>query len=185
MSILREHTNTKHREAEDTPFVQYMLHGNITVPHYALYLQQIQAVYAAIEHHAGVSGLLEDFPDIRRGAYMLEDIEELGYAPPEKLLPSVQRWCQRIEDLYNSDQRNLIMAHVYVRHMGDMYGGKAIAKRVPGTGRCYQFEDRPALIKAFDARLHLGLLDEALKSFDLAIDFFHELQQEANLDTRA
>ena len=185
MSILREHTNTKHREAEDTPFVQYMLHGNITAPHYALYLQQIQAVYAAIEHYAGVSGLLEDFPDIRRAAYMQEDIEELGYALPETLLPSVRRWCQRIEDLYNSDQRDLIMAHVYVRHMGDMYGGKVIAKRVPGTGRCYQFEDRPALIKSFDARLHMGLLDEALGAFDLAVDFFHELQQEVNLDTRA
>jgi heme oxygenase len=93
-------------------------------------------------------------------------------------LPSVQRWCQRIEDLYNSDQRNLIMAHVYVRHMGDMYGGKAIAKRVPGTGRCYQFQDRPALIKAFDSRLHMGLLPEALTAFDLAVDFFNELQQE-------
>jgi heme oxygenase len=178
MSILREHTNTKHREAEDTPFVQYMLHGNITVPHYALYLQQIQAVYAAIEHHADVSGLLEDFPDIRRTAYMLKDIEELGYALPETLLPSVQRWCQRIEDLYNSDQRNLIMAHVYVRHMGDMYGGKVIAKRVPGTGLCYQFEDRPGLIKAFDSKLHMGLLPEALTAFDLAVDFFNELQQE-------
>jgi hypothetical protein len=69
--------------------------------------------------------------------------------------------------------------------MGDMYGGKVIAKRVPGTGRCYQFEDRPALIKSFDARLHMGLLDEALGAFDLAVDFFHELQQEVNLDTRA
>jgi heme oxygenase len=155
-----------------------MLHGNITVPHYALYLQQIQAVYAAIEHHADVSGLLEDFPDIRRTAYMLEDIEELGYALPETLLPSVQRWCQRIEDLYNSDQRNLIMAHVYVRHMGDMYGGKVIAKRVPGSGLCYQFEDRPGLIKTFDSKLHMGLLPEALTAFDLAVDFFNELQQE-------
>ena len=184
MSILREHTNTKHREAEDTPFVQYMLHGAITAPHYALYLQQIQPIYAAIEHYAGLSGLLDDFPDIRRSAYMQEDIEELGYALPETLLPSVGRWCDRIEDLYNSDQRDLILAHVYVRHMGDMYGGKVIAKRVPGTGRCYQFEDRPALIKAFDARLHMGLLDEALGAFDLAVDFFHELQQEVDLDTR-
>jgi heme oxygenase len=184
MSILREHTNTKHREAEDTPFVQYMLHGNITVPDYALYLQQIQPIYAAIEHYAGVSGLLDNFPDIRRTAYMKEDIQELGYTLPETLLPSVRRWCQRIEDLYNSDQRDLIMAHVYVRHMGDMYGGKAIAKRVPGTGRCYQFEDRPALIKAFDARLHMGLLDEALGAFDLAVDFFHELQQEVDRAAR-
>ena len=177
MSILRDHTNTKHREAEDTPFVQYMLHGNITVPDYALYLQQIQAIYDAIEHYAGQAGLLEGFPDIRRTEYMRADIRELGYDMPDTLLPSVQKWCQRIEDLYNSDQRDLIMAHVYVRHMGDMYGGKAIAKRVPGSGRAYGFEDRPALIKAFDARLHMGLVDEALRAFDLAIEFFHELEE--------
>ena len=41
MSVLREHTNAKHREAEGTPFVQYMLHGAITPEHYAVYLQQM------------------------------------------------------------------------------------------------------------------------------------------------
>jgi heme oxygenase (biliverdin-producing, ferredoxin) len=183
MSILREHTNTKHREAEDTPFVQYMLHGNITVPHYAQYLQQMQAVYKTIEHFAEKAGLLTDFPDIQRSQYMLEDLAELGYDQSVALLPSIQRWCDHIEQLYNSDQQELIMAHVYVRHMGDMYGGKAIAKRVPGSGRAYGFEDRPALIKAFDTKLHMGLVNEALLAFDLAIDFFHELQQETKLDT--
>jgi heme oxygenase len=184
MSVLRDYTNEKHREAEDTPFVQYMLHGNITADHYAVYLQQMQAVYAAIETHAERAGLLEGFPDIRRSQYMLEDLAELGYDTDVELLSSIQRWCDHIESLSNSDQRDLIMAHVYVRHMGDMYGGKAIAKRVPGAGRAYGFQDRPALIKAFDARLHVGLVDEALKSFQFAIDFFHELQDKIDRETR-
>ena len=62
--------------------------------------------------------------------------------------------------------------------MGDMYGGKVIAKRVPGSGKCYEFADRPGLIKAFDSKLNMGLLDEALLAFDLAVDVFTELQQE-------
>jgi hypothetical protein len=62
--------------------------------------------------------------------------------------------------------------------MGDLYGGKVIAKRVPGSGRSYEFADRPSLIKAFDAKLNLGLLDEALTAFDLAGELFTELQQE-------
>jgi hypothetical protein len=78
---------------------------------------------------------------------------------------------------YHSDKKDQIMAHIYVRHMGDMYGGKVIAKRVPGSGKCYEFIDRPALIKAFDAKLSMDLLDEALLAFDLAIDFFNELQE--------
>lgn len=178
MSILKEHTDAKHREAEDTPFVQYMLHGNITVPDYAQYLQQMQAVYVTIENFAERAGLLADFPDIKRGQYMAEDLAELGYTDQVELLPTIQRWCEHIEHLYESGQADQIMAHVYVRHMGDMYGGKAIAKRVPGAGRAYGFADRPALIKAFDARLHLGLVDEALRAFDLAIDFFHELEKQ-------
>jgi heme oxygenase (biliverdin-producing, ferredoxin) len=185
MSVLRDHTNDKHREAEDTPFVQYMLHGNITVPDYAIYLQQMQAVYEAIENYAKQADLLTDFPDIQRAEYMRQDLAELGYDTTVELLPSIQRWCERIKNLYDSNQHDLIMAHVYVRHMGDMYGGKAIAKRVPGAGRAYGFQDRPALIKAFDAKLHLGLVDEALGAFDLAIDFFHELQDKVDRASRA
>ena len=176
MSILKDYTDAKHREAEDTPFVQYMLHGNITVPDYAQYLQQMQAVYVAIETYAGRAGLLADFPDIRRAQYMAEDLAELGYTGQVTLMPAIQRWCDHIADLYESGRADQIMAHVYVRHMGDMYGGKAIAKRVPGAGRAYGFLDRPALIRAFDAKLHVGLVDEALRAFDLAIDFFHELE---------
>jgi len=184
MSVLREHTNAKHREAEGTPFVQYMLHGNIAPDHYAVYLQQMQSVYSNIEYFAEISGLLWDLPDIKRSEYMREDIEELGYKLPERLLPSIERWRQRIIDLYYSGQKHLILAHVYVRHMGDLYGGKIIAKRVPGSGRCYGFADRPALIKALDAKLSTDIVDEALVAFDLAIEVFEDLRKEIGLEAR-
>lgn len=180
MSILRDYTNEKHRAVEDTEFVQYMLHGNITADDYAVYLQQFHAIYTTIETYAELSGMLTDLPDIKRADRIKLDIEEQGYPvlPEEELLPAVQRWCQRIRDLYKTDQRDQIFAHVYVRHMGDMYGGKVIAKRVPGSGKSYEFADRPGLIKAFDAKLNMGLLDEALLAFGLAEDLFNELQQE-------
>jgi heme oxygenase len=177
MSVLREHTAEKHRAAEATPFVQYMLHGNITPEHYALYLQQMMVVYSTIEYFAEISLLLQDLPDIKRSDRMMKDLSELGYKPTDNPLPSIDRWRQRIVDLYYSGRKDQILAHLYVRHMGDMYGGKVIAKRVPGSGNCYEFEDRPGLIKAFDAKLSLDILDEALIAFDLAIDFFNELQE--------
>ena len=180
MSILREYTNEKHRAVENTEFVQYMLHGNITADDYAVYLQQFHAIYSAIETHAEQAGMLADLPDIKRADRIRQDIEEQGYPvlPEDQLLPAVQRWCQRIRHLYNNNQQDQIFAHVYVRHMGDMYGGKVIAKRVPGSGKSYEFDNRPGLIKAFDAKLNMGLLDEALTAFDLAGDLFEELQQE-------
>lgn len=184
MSVLRDYTNAKHREAEGTSFVQYMLHGNIAPEHYAVYLQQMQIVYRNIEYFAEIAGLLHDLPDIRRADYMQQDLAELAVNLPEKVLPSIEAWRQRIIDLHYSGQEHLILAHVYVRHMGDLYGGKIIAKRVPGSGRCYGFEDRPALIKALDAKLSTDIVDEALLAFDLAIVVFEELAKEIGLDTR-
>ena len=180
MSILREHTNEKHRAVENTDFVQYMLHGNITADDYAVYLQQFHAIYATIENYAEQAGMLIDLPDIKRADRIRLDIEEQGYPvlPEEQLLPAVQKWCQRIRELNDTGRQDQIFAHVYVRHMGDMYGGKVIAKRVPGSGRSYEFADRPGLIKAFDAKLSMDLLDEALLAFDLAGNLFTELQQE-------
>ena len=180
MSILRDYTNQKHREAEGTTFVQYMLNGNISPEDYALYLQQMEHVYSNIEYFAEISHIIQDLPDIKRADYIRQDLEELGYTVTKDLLPSIDRWRQRIVDLYYSGKKDQILAHIYVRHMGDMYGGKVIAKRVPGSGKSYEFADRPALIKALDAKLSMDILDEALLAFDLAIDFFNELQEKLN-----
>ena len=182
MSILRDYTNDKHREAEATEFVQYMLHGKITPEHYAQYLQQMHVVYSNIEYFGEISLMFQDLPDIKRADRMRHDLEELGYTVVAPSLPSVERWRQRIVDLYYSGRKDQILAHVYVRHMGDLYGGKVIAKRVPGSGRCYEFQDRPGLIKALDAKLSMEILDEALLAFDLAIDVFNELQENINHD---
>jgi hypothetical protein len=64
--------------------------------------------------------------------------------------------------------------------MGDLYGGKIIAKRVPGSGKAYQFEDRPALIKALDAKLSTELVEEAILGFELSMGIFDELQEKIN-----
>ena len=78
-------------------------------------------------------------------------------------------------ELYKSENKNLLFAHVYVRHMCDLYGGKLISRTVPGEGRAYQFEDRPKLIKEFSGRLSIELGDEANRAFDWFIKIFGEM----------
>lgn len=180
MSILREYTNAKHREAESKVFVQYMLHGEVSKEHYILYLRQMAVVYSAIEYFAEISLLLQDLVDIKRASYIYDDLFELGGSMDTPVLPATEKYRQHIVDLYYSDRKKDIFAHVYVRHMGDLYGGKAIAKRVPGSGKAYQFQDRPGLIKAIDARLSLDLVDEALVGFDLSMAIFDELWRKIN-----
>jgi heme oxygenase len=67
------------------------------------------------------------------------------------------------------------MAHIYVRHMGDLAGGQMIAKRVPGAGRLYKFEEPDALKEAIRARINDDLAEEANICFDFAIRMFKEL----------
>ena len=180
MSILNEHTKEKHRQVEAHPFVQYLLTGEIKPEHYALFLQQMYVVYSSIEYYAEVSHLLHDLPGIKRSSNIFDDIDELHYDIKGTCLPATEKYRQRIVDLYYGDKKPLILAHVYVRHMGDLYGGKVIAKRVPGSGKMYQFDDRPGLIKALDAKLSLDIVDEALLGFDLAAGIFDELWEKIN-----
>ena len=180
MSILNQYTKEKHRQVESHPFVQHLLTGNIKPEEYALFLQQMYVVYSAIEYFAEISHILIDLPGIKRSESIFYDIIELGYNIGNKPLPATEKYRQRIVDLYYGDMKRLILAHVYVRHMGDLYGGKVIAKRVPGSGKMYQFDDRPGLIKALDAKLTLDIVDEALLGFDLAAGIFDELWEKIN-----
>lgn len=184
MSILVEYTRAKHIEVENHPFVQYMLKGDITKDHYILFLRQFRKVYETIEYYGEMSGLISGLTDIKRSSYIRQDLVELGCAEQAidhtEYLPSVKKYVDHIRDLYYSDKKDQIMAHIYVRHMGDLYGGKVIARIVPGSGKCYGFEDRPKLIKELNAKLSLDILDEALKAFDCSAYIFDEMMELIN-----
>lgn len=181
MSILREYTNTHHRWVEQKPFVQYLLKGEITKQHYIMYLQQFFRVYSNIEYYGEISHLLQDLPDIKRSSYIMQDLSELGSVNLGPILPSTEKYRQRIVDLYyDQENRHKLMAHIYVRHMGDLYGGKIIMKKVPGSGKAYQFQDRPALIKLLDSKLSTELVDEAILGFELSGEIFDELWEKIN-----
>lgn len=183
MSILNEYTKEKHREVESSPFVQYMIQGNMTQDHYIVFLQQIYHVYNNIEHFAKLAGLLDGLPDIERSEYILKDLQEMGAERAAVLLPSVEKYCAHLNTLYLEHKHNELLAHVYVRHMGDMYGGKFIAQRVPGPTRSYQFADRSAVIKALNSKLSLDLVPEALHAFDMSMDIFNDLDQVLGLSS--
>jgi hypothetical protein len=73
------------------------------------------------------------------------------------------------------DDPDRLMAHIYVRHMGDMAGGQQIAKRVPGSGSMYQFEDADALKASIRERINDDMADEAIVCFRFAGELFEEM----------
>ena len=176
MTILRESTNLKHREVEQTKFVQYLLSGNINEKDYVSFLFEFRTIYEVIERLNYKYEYLKGLEGIERAQAIHDDLFELndGYFRP--LLPSTIKYLDRLNELSEDEsKRHLLFAHVYVRHMGDLYGGKLIARLIPGSGRMYVFDDRPRLIKAFNEKLTMDLADEANLAFDYYISIFDEL----------
>lgn len=181
MSVLREYTNQHHRWVEQKPFVQYLLGGTITKEHYIMYLQQFFRVYSNLEYYSELAQLIQDLPDLKRSNNILQDLNELGNVNIGPIWSSTEKYRSRILELYyDTENRHKLMSHIYVRHMGDLYGGKIIMKKVPGSGKAYQFEDRPGLIKLIDSKLSTELVDEAILAFELSGEIFDELWEKIN-----
>lgn len=175
MSILREATQQRHQAVEDLPFTQYLLHGDITSEHYVTYLAEMLEIYRHLELLATLEGLLDDLPELPRANRMFEDLEELAPGYQHEITETTKRYLTYLSDLFKSDRSRHLFAHVYVRHLGDMYGGKLIARRVPGTGRWYEFDNRADLVKRFNAHLSMDLVPEALLAFDWYGKIFQDL----------
>lgn len=175
---LKELTAQQHREAETQPFVKVLFSGKINPDLYATYLFNQHPMYDVLEAFARAHGLLDGMPDIRRALKINEDFREIwgnrGDRPAD--LPVTKDYLDHIKNLAQTDPDKL-MAHIYVRHMGDLAGGQMIAKRIPGKGLMYQFQDPDALKEAIRSKLSDDLADEAKICFGFATRMFKELME--------
>lgn len=173
---LKDLTHEQHRRAETRPFVKVLFSGHVDPKLYATYLKNQHPMYEILEVCAMPHGLFHDLPEIRRAPAILADFLELwGDDKTEpKMCPVVNDYIKHILSI--KDDPKKLLAHIYVRHMGDLSGGQMIAKRVPGSGKYYQFGDHPELIKeAIRSKLDDSLADEAKVCFDFAARFFDEM----------
>lgn len=179
MTVLREATHARHRAVEKLLVIQALLQGHITDPQYLRYLQELSVIYHCLEDRAQGLGLLDRLSGIQRWHLIQEDIRELGGQADHEPMAATQEYLDYVRELSQDPKRShLLMAHVYVRHMGDLYGGKILARQVPGTGRAYQFQDRPGLIREFNNILTVELGEEANRAFDWFIRIFESLGHE-------
>lgn len=176
---LKELTAEAHKQAETQPFVKLIFSGNITKEQYARYLLNQNLIYAVLEAFANDAGLLDDLPGIRRADHIKADLIELEADVPDlpnfKTLPSTYEYFTHLGNIKNDPKK--LLAHLYVRHMGDLFGGQMIAKKVPGSGKFYQFENPDELKTAIRAKLDDSLAEEALVCFGFATKLFEELMQ--------
>jgi len=173
---LRELTKEAHSNAERQEFVKILFSGKINPKLYATYLKNQHPAYEILEVCAMPLGLLNGLPDIRRSPAIHADFEELWDEKEDgapQILPTTEKYIKYILSI--KDDPKKLMAHIYVRHMGDLAGGQMIAKRVPGSGRYYKFEDPETLKTAIRERISDDMAEEANKCFNFATELFMDM----------
>jgi len=179
MSNLRELTKEAHTNAERQEFVKILFSGKINPKLYATFLKNQHPCYEVLEVCAMMHpGLLSGMPDIRRAPKIDDDFQELwGKDNEEKpeMLPVVDKYIKHILSI--KDDPKKLMAHIYVRHMGDLAGGQMISKKVPGSGKMYQFENPEELKTAIRSKISDDMADEAKVCFEFATQTFKEMME--------
>jgi heme oxygenase len=175
MASLREQIKDSHDIAENSKFAKLLISGNIPKEVYAEYLYNQYECYKALESY--VQEELKDFPELFRTNLMKQDLDELN-EPNLKLYETTKAYIAYLK--YNPKPEK-IMAHIYVRHFGDMYGGQMIKSKVPSSGKMYEFDNRSDLIKKLREVLTEDLGDEANHCFQFIINLYNELTDEYRL----
>lgn len=183
---LRDLVKDKHDQAEQTEFSAKLLSGNITVDEYSCYLTQMLAVYAILEKAAAIHNQLDGLAGVSRCRGIFDDLKEICSNKFYTMLPATRAYVDYLTELAEGENNGKkILAHVYVRHMGDLHGGQIIAKKVPGAGKFYQFTNRKELIDKLREKLSDDLAEEANVAFDFTINIMKELNESslAEVDT--
>jgi len=179
MLKLRELTMNHHKEAERSEFAKKLVSGKVTAFEYYVYLYNMGFVYNTLENLAWQADALEGIESIRRAEKIWQDHKEMkDEFSPAPLLDSVREYMDYLMSIrYN---RSKILAHCYVRHMGDLSGGQIIAKRLSNKFpiNFYQFdEDQEVLKEKLREKLNNDMAEEAMRAFDHAHYIFLELDK--------
>jgi heme oxygenase len=199
---LREATKALHVEVERTPFIRAMLKKQLPQPDYVRLLRNLYALYAALEtalfehrKHPVIAPIFE--PRLFRAAAIERDLLQRGGERWSEipLARAMEKYVARIRGLETSEPA-LLAAHVYVRSLGDLNGGRVL-RRIVG-GAFYDFgspELTAELSSALRARLasldpgdstSQAIVLEAKAAFARHGELFAELEEgrtDAQLDS--
>jgi heme oxygenase len=178
MSNLKDLTWEHHKNAERQEFVKVLMSGSIDPRVYATYLWNQFPMYEVLEVMGMAKGLFNNFPKILRSKAIMEDFRELwpeNEKPPQHTM-STKKYLMHMRDIMNDPDK--LMAHIYVRHMGDLSGGQMIARKVPGQGKFYQFDcDIKETKEAIRSQTNDDMAEEAKICFDYATELFKDMMQ--------
>lgn len=201
---LRECTAAAHGHAEQSPFMSRLVEGVLTRGAVADYTGQLWFVYAALERavrgnaHLPYLAAIADLRLERLDALERDLVELVGLDWREKLVPGpgTSAYVARLDELAAKGDQLGLIAHHYVRYLGDLAGGQVIARmlrqRYGISERGVNFYDFSSIGKvkpyrdAYRARLDgldldapesVWLISEANQAFDLNGGVFRDLAE--------
>ncbi|MDO5750538.1 MAG: biliverdin-producing heme oxygenase [Rothia sp. (in: high G+C Gram-positive bacteria)] len=199
---LKAGTKQVHDNAEHSTFMEDLMGGKLNTAAYLRLINQYVYIYEALE------GLTAKFcaedneitrpftiEGLDRGAAIRSDIKALGQEEIDPILPSTQAYVDAILATENAPERYL--AHHYLRYLGDLSGGQAVAALVArhyGIEKdalsMYRFPElpKPKIFKdgyrelldnaPLSAEQRQALVAEAIEGFRLNAALFAELGRE-------
>lgn len=178
MSKIKELTWEHHKNAERQEFAKLLIGGKMHPDMYATYLWNQHKKYDILEAMATAHGLYAEIGvDIRRKLAIEADIAELWKHEKEPfLVPSTLEYLRHMRGIMQD--RDKLVAHMYVFYLGDMSGGQMIKSKIPGEGRMYDFPgDVKELKEKIKAMTTDDMAEEAKYVFESSTNLFQELME--------
>lgn len=170
---LKEATYEKHKAAENTPFMKAVFAQKLPMDLWADFTYQKSLIYNGIEGVAGACNVIQDLPDINRAHYLYLDYKQLtGGVMKHPYRQVAIDYYKYILSLFPDQDK--ITAHLYVWHMGDLYGGQMIKKILPSTHKALEFKNPDLLKNNLRTKLKDEMADEANIAFDWAIKLLND-----------
>ena len=178
---LKEATADLHEAAETTPFMKSVFAKQLPISVWEEWTYWRFCFYSLIEDICEEAGYLEDIQGIKRADGLFKDYLEMrgGDATPSSnskhaALVSYENYLKQI----NPEQA---LAHMYVWHMGDLYGGQMIKRVIPAPSHhALEFNDASTLKENLRAKLEDtdAMKHEARAAFYHAINLLKAVYHE-------
>lgn len=199
---LRSETRAQHVELERSALMQQLLRGRMPQGTYCALLRNLHPIYQALEAglaacavHPGVASVCS--PLLWREPALRADLDLLHGPdwPRDIAMQSAAAAYARHLSALVAGQPERLVAHAYVRYLGDLSGGQVLARIVSeqlglrgGVGvRFYDFgrtDEAAALKQRFRAGLEAtvtteadadAVVDEARRAFEMHAELFEQL----------
>lgn len=137
-SRLRTATQDAHRQAETRPLVRDLLSGRLERGGYVLLLRALREIYASLEGGFDTAQARDldiarfAAPELRRTPALEADLEFLHGADWRQAVTvaeAAEGYAAHLKDIAERDPV-LLVAHAYVRYLGDLSGGRAMGRQV-------------------------------------------------------